>query len=83
MAEPEAGEGSSTQLQATLGTVLEAIRGIQRSNRTTVEAMDSEVLRREARGPETRAIGEAGKSMRQTVAENEGKGEVPIQKERK
>ena len=53
MAESQAGEGSSAQLQATLGTVLEAIRGVQRSNQTTVEAMEKsfeeklEDLRRE------------------------------------
>ena len=33
-------EGSSTQLQTTLSTVLEAIWGIQRSNETTVVAME-------------------------------------------
>ena len=38
--EPQADKGSSTQLQATLSTVLEAIWGVQRNNQTTVEAME-------------------------------------------
>ena len=40
MAAPEDGEGPSAQLQTTLSTVLEAIQGIQRSNQTTVAAME-------------------------------------------
>ena len=40
MVELQADKGSSTQLQATLGTVLETIWGIQRSNQTTMEAME-------------------------------------------
>ena len=40
MAAPEEGEGSGAQLQTTLSTVLEAIRGIQRSNQTTAAAME-------------------------------------------
>ena len=40
MATPEDGEEPSAQLQTTLSTVLEAIRGIQRSNQTTTVAME-------------------------------------------
>lgn len=71
MAEPEAGEGSSTQLRATLGTVLEAIRGIQRSNQTTVEAMEKsfeeklEGLRRELSEKQEQACDKLSQKMKE------------------
>ena len=81
MAEPQAGKGSSAQLQATIRTVLEAIRGIQRNNQTTMGTMEKSF--EEKLEDLRRIFGEAGKSMQQAVTKDELKREVPIQKERK
>ena len=67
--------------KATLSTVLEAIRGIQRSNQTTMEAMEKSF---EEKLEDLRwDLSEKQEKACDKLSKDEGKREVPIQKERK